>query len=178
MLLAKNDGSRTKVRNPVFLAGEILARNKKAFYEYEIIARYTAGVVLEGYEVKAVREGKVNFDGSFVQINKHIPVVLNLHIGRYMYQSQKDEGADTRRTRMLLLSKKEIQKIERELSQKGYTAVPLALATQAQAPKGALISSKSMLKLELAVVRGRKMYEKKDLEKRKQQLKDMGMSRL
>src|SRR3989344_5639091 len=118
MLLAKNDGSRTKVRNPVFLAGEILARNKKAFYEYEIIDRYTAGVVLEGYEVKAVREGKVNFDGSFVQINKHIPVVLNLHIGRYMYQSQKDEGADTRRTRMLLLSKKEIQKIERELSQK------------------------------------------------------------
>ena len=170
MLLAKNDGSRTKVRNPVFLAREILARNKKAFFEYEIIDKYTAGVVLEGYEVKAVREGKVNFEGSFVQINKHIPVVLNLHFGRYTYQSQKDEGADTRRTRMLLLGKKEIQKVERELSQKGYTAVPLAL-----------VSSKNMIKLEFAVVRGRKIYEKKDLEKRKQQLKDlesMGMSRL
>src|SRR3990167_1061727 len=143
----------------------LLAKNKKALYEFEIIDKYTAGVVLDGYEVNAVREGKVNFDGAFVQINKHIPVVLNLHIGRYTYQGQGEEGANTRRTRMLLLNKKEIQKIERELSHKSYTAVPLAL-----------VLSKNMVKLELAVVRGRKMYEKRDLEKRKQQSKDLEKS--
>lgn len=144
----------------------LLAKNKKAFHDFEVVDKYAAGIVLEGFEVKAIREGKVNFDGSFIQINKGIPVVLNLHIGRYTYQSQKDENTDSRRTRRLLLNKSELQKIQRQLVEKGKTAVPLAL-----------ILSKNMIKLELAVVKGRKNYDKKDLEKRKQQEKDLEVAK-
>lgn len=140
----------------------LLAKNRKAFHDYEILETLTAGLVLKGYEVKAIREGKVNFDGSFVQVLSGKPVILNMYIGRYSNQSQPHNEADSRKTRSLLLTSKEVSILIKELSQKGKSAVPLAL-----------ILSHNLIKLELGIVRGLKKYEKKDIEKVKQMDKDL-----
>ena len=140
----------------------LIAKNRKAFYEHEILEKFTAGIRLHGYEVKAVKEGRVNFDGSYVHILGHRPVVINMHIGAYSKQSQDVDELSTRRTRQLLLTKSEIEKLTRELTQKGKTAVPLAL-----------ILSKNLVKLELGIAKGRKKAEKKHLEKERQIRKDL-----
>jgi SsrA-binding protein len=140
----------------------LIAKNRKAFYEHEILDKFIAGISLQGYEVKALREGKVNMDGSYVQILGGNPVVVNMHIGPYSKQSQKVGELETRKTRKLLLNKNEIEKISRELSQKGKTAIPLAL-----------ILSHNMIKLELGIAKGRRKEEKKHLEKERQIQKDL-----
>lgn len=140
----------------------LLAKNRRALYDYEIIEKYLAGIDLRGFEVKAVRERKVNFEGSYVQVVGDEVVLVNLHIGRYSKQSQDVPDDDTRRTRRLLLTKREIEQIKRELQQKGKTAVPLALVLR-----------NNMVKLEFAVVKGRKQRSKKQLEKERQIRKDM-----
>lgn len=140
----------------------LLAKNRKAFHDYEVLDKFTAGLVLQGREVKAVREGKVNFDGSFVQVVAAKPVIVNLYIGRYSSQSQTFNEKDARKTRQLLLKSAEIEKISKELSQKGKTAVPLAL-----------VLTHNLIKLEFGIVRGLKKFEKRDVEKKKQQERDL-----
>ena len=140
----------------------LLAKNRKALFNHEIVEKFTAGIVLKGYEVKAVREGKVNMDGSYVQIMGGDPVVVNMHIGQYSRQSQKVAEDDTRRTRHLLLEKTEIEKITRELAQKGKTAIPLAL-----------VLTHNMIKLELGIAKGRRKADKRDVEKERQIKRDM-----
>ncbi len=140
----------------------LLAKNRKAYHEYEILDKYTAGMVLKGMEVKAVREGKVNFDSTFVQVVDGKPVVLNLYIGRYSSQSQPFNEKESRKTRGLLLTSSEIEKITKDLSQKGKTAVPLAL-----------ILSHNLIKLEFGIARGLKKFEKRDAEKKKQMDNDL-----
>jgi SsrA-binding protein len=142
----------------------LLAKNRKALYKYEPIRKFMAGVVLRGYEVKAIREGKANLTGSYVQILGNEAFVVNMHIGRYSNQSQ--EVGDTKRSRKLLLQKREIEKLKQELQQKGKTAVPLAL-----------LLKKNMVKLELAIVKGRKKHEKKAVEKEKQIKRDLEIER-
>lgn len=139
----------------------LLAKNRKALRNFEIIDRYTAGVVFKGYEVKAVKEGRVNFEGSYVRFEDGVPVVSNLHIARYSKQSQKYDEEGSREPRKLLLNKAEIQKLSKDLNQKGKTAVPLALFLK-----------NNLVKLEFAVVKGRSDYGKKHLEKEKQIEKD------
>ncbi|OGC47814.1 SsrA-binding protein [candidate division WWE3 bacterium RIFCSPHIGHO2_01_FULL_42_13] len=140
----------------------LLARNRRAYYDYEIIEKFIAGIVLKGYEVKALREKKANFDGSYITIRQTNVFVENLHIGAYSRQSQEIGEQDTRKPRKLLLNKREIQKLRKELEEKGKTAVPLAL-----------ILKNNMVKLELAVVKGKKQFGKKQTEKERQMKKDM-----
>jgi SsrA-binding protein len=140
----------------------LLAKNRKALYDNELIDKYVAGVSLHGYEVKAVREGNVNFDGSYVQVIKNEAFVVNMYIGAYSRQSQSIGDTELRRTRKLLLNRLEIDRIYKELQQKGKTAVPLAL-----------VLDHNLVKLELAVVKGRKKAEKKHLEKERQLQKDL-----
>lgn len=135
----------------------LIAKNRKAFFEHEILERYTAGISLRGYEVKAIREGKANFSDSYVQILSGVPVILNMYIGAYSKQSQRFNEADSRRSRKILLKKSEIEKIQRELMEKGRTAIPLAL-----------ILEHNMVKLEFGIAKGRKKEEKKHVEKERQ----------
>ncbi|PIS22143.1 hypothetical protein COT50_03580, partial [candidate division WWE3 bacterium CG08_land_8_20_14_0_20_41_10] len=102
------------------------SQNKKATFEYEILDKYTAGLVLWGHEVKSVREGNVNFEGALVTVLGGEACVVNLHIGRYSHQSQKYNEKEARRTRKLLLHKKEVFKLAQAISLKGRFAVPLA----------------------------------------------------
>ena len=117
---------------------------------------------MHGYEVKAIREGKVNFEGSYVQIVGDKPVVINMHIGQYSKQSQKVNELDQNRTRDLLLNKTEIEKLTKELAQKGKTAIPLAL-----------IITHNMIKLEFGIAKGRRKFDKKNVEKERQIKKDL-----
>ena len=144
------------------LKGKLLSKNRKALFNHSIISRFDAGVVLKGYEVKAIREGKVDFEGSYVRVIKNEVYVTNLKIGRYSKQSKEISPQDEKRDRKLLLNKNEIKEINRELSEKGKTAVPLAL-----------VLSNNKIKLELAVVKGKKEFEKKQTAKERQLKKDM-----
>src|SRR5687768_4333999 len=121
----------------------LLAKNRKAYYDSEILEKYTAGVQLYGYEVKAVKAGHVNFDGSYVQMLGNIPTLVNLYIGTYAKQSQKIAETELRRSRRLLLNKKEIEELQKDLKEKGRTAIPLAL-----------VLAHNMIKLEFGVARG------------------------
>lgn len=141
---------------------KIFIKNKKALFDHEIIQEYTAGIQLKGYEVKAIKEGKVNFEGSYVQPLQNDLYVINLNIGSYSKQSKEVSEYEAKRSRRLLLNRSEIEKIKTELSQKGRTTVPLAFVTY-----------NNMVKLELAVVKGRKIFEKKNLEKERQIKRDL-----
>jgi SsrA-binding protein len=133
---------------------DILFRNKKALARFEVLDKLEAGIILKGYEVKAIREGKVNLIGSFITFIHNKPVVTGLYIGRYSKYGRDDY--DPERTRALLLTKKEIDFIAGRLDQKGYTAVPLSVYI-----------SKNRVKLELGIVKGKKLHDRREeLKKR------------
>lgn len=144
----------------------LLVKNRRATHEYEILDKYTAGLVLYGYEVKSVREGNVNFEGSLITVMQGEAYVVNLHIGRYSNQSQKYDEKESRRTRKLLLNKREVLKLAQAISLKGRFAVPLALILQ-----------RNLVKLELGVVRSKKQYEKKRVLVERQVERDLERSR-
>ncbi len=144
----------------------ICSQNKRATYEYEVLDKYTAGIVLYGHEVKSVREGNINFEGSLVTVMSGEAYVVNLHIGRYSHQSQKYNEKEAKRTRKLLLNKKEVLKLAQAISLKGRFAVPLALILQ-----------QNLVKLELGVVRSKKQFEKKQVLIERQIERDLDRSR-
>jgi SsrA-binding protein len=144
----------------------LLVKNRKAFFEHEILEKYVAGISLRGYEVKAIKEGKANFSDSYVQILSGEPFVINMYIGAYSKQSQRFNETDARRSRKLLLKKNEIEKVQRDLMEKGKTAIPLALTLE-----------NNVIKLELGIAKGRKKAEKKHLEKERQIKKDLEKAR-
>lgn len=132
-----------------------LAVNKRARFDYEILEKFEAGLVLEGNEVKSVRDNKMSLLGSYVTINRGAAWLLGAHIARYP-QAGKQEGYDPDRTRKLLLHTREIKRLAGKLEQKGLTLVPISVYT-----KGAKI------KLEFGLGRGKKQYEKRDSIKKK-----------
>ncbi len=136
----------------------ILARNRKALFNYDVVDKYNAGIELFGYEVKALREGKGHMESSYIRHENGELFAVGIKIDRYSKYSGSSFTEEMKtRDRRLLLTKHEIFLIVRELNEKGKTAVPLAL-----------LLSKNLVKLEMAVVRGRKEYEKKAVEKEKQ----------
>lgn len=128
---------------------KIITVNKSASFEYFIEEKYEAGIVLEGNEIKSLREGAVNMNDSFCFIRGNTVSVKNMHIARYD-KSDAFSLADTRRDRKLLLRKSEIAKIAGKINRQGYTLVPLKLYF-----KGALV------KVEVALCRGKHTYDKK-----------------
>jgi len=140
----------------------IILTNKKAYFEYQILEKYTCGIKLLGYEAKALREGRGRLEGSYVNVVLGKLQVINFYIGRYSKLSQKIEDADLSRSRILLLNKKEISEIVSEISQKGKSCVPLNLRME-----------HGLFKLEIAVVKGKKEYEKKVVSKEKQAKREL-----
>lgn len=140
----------------------LLAKNRKALYNYEVLARFIAGIVLRGYEVKSIRESNANLAGAYIQIIEGEVYVTGMHVGKYSKLSQEIPDKELDRPRKLLLNKHEINQIKRHLSEKGKTAVPLALLLR-----------NNLIKLELATVKGKKKHEKKIVEKERQIRKDL-----
>ncbi len=129
--------------------GKTICLNRQATHEYFILERYEAGIVLEGSEVKSLRQGSVNLKDSFCVIQKGELIIKNMHIALYE-KAGAFNTRDAKRDRKLLLHKSEIVKLFAKVSQKGLTLVPLKLYF-----KDALI------KLELGLCQGKHTYDKK-----------------
>lgn len=130
-------------------ANQVNIKNRKAHFNYEIGDTFTAGMVLTGTEIKSIRQGKANLNDSYCVVDRGEVWVKGMHISEYFYGSYNNHSA--RRDRKLLLSKKEIQKIEKGSSIAGYTIVPLRI----------FISEKGYAKLVIGIGKGKKEYDKR-----------------
>ncbi|MDX1808830.1 MAG: SsrA-binding protein SmpB [Sulfurospirillaceae bacterium] len=136
--------------------GETIARNKKAYHDYEILEKYEAGIELKGSEVKAIRLGRVNLKDSFVKIIKGEPFLFGMHVS-HMQSVNIHFAPDERRERKLLLHKREIQKLEQKVKKDGLTIVALSI----------YFNSKNLAKLQIALVRGKALHDKREALKEK-----------
>jgi ssrA-binding protein len=138
----------------------VLARNKKAFHDYFIEDKLEAGIELVGTEVKSVKAGKTSIKESFIRIIKNEVFIMNMHITPYEFGNihNKPEA----RVRKLLLNRKEIEKWSAKIKEQGYTIVPLSVYTY-----------KRLVKIEIGLAKGKKLHDKRETLKRKDQEKDM-----
>ena len=136
-------------------------KNKRATFDYELIDTYTAGIVLTGTEIKSIRLGKASLVDTFCYFTKGELWVKNMHIAEYFYGSYNNHTA--RRERKLLLSKKELEKLQREMKNPGFTIVPVRL----------FINEKGLAKLVVALAKGKKEYDKRESIKEKDDRRDM-----
>lgn len=139
----------------------ILSKHKKAFADFEILDKIEAGVQLSGPEVKSVRNGNANLKGSYVEISKNEEVFArNIHISPYKPAVAQQTDYNPTRKRKLLLHKKEIIKLEKELNSEGVTLVPLDFHLR-----------NNRIKITIGVCRGKKKYDRREeLKKRSQNL--------
>ncbi len=129
-------------------------RNKKARFDYEIVDKYIAGIQLVGTEIKAIREGKASLADSFCEFNDRGELfVVNMYINEYSHGTHYNHLP--KRERKLLLNKQELRKLRREVERNGMTIVPLRL----------FITDKGWAKMEIALARGRKKYDKRQVLK-------------
>ncbi|MCS7203271.1 MAG: SsrA-binding protein SmpB [Thermodesulfovibrio sp.] len=134
---------------------KVVCQNKKAYSDYEIEETFEAGIVLTGTEVKSLREGRANLKDSYVIIKDSEAFLLNCHISPYSHGNIFNH--DPIRTRKLLLHKREIERLKGKIQQKGYTLIPLKIYFKGQ-----------YAKVEIALVKGRKKYEKRDIIKQRE----------
>ena len=137
-------------------------KNRKAEYEYFLLTTYTAGIVLSGTEIKSIRAGKANLTDSYCSFINNELWVHNMHISEYANGSYNTH--EPKRDRKLLLNRKELNKIASKLNDRGTTVVPVRL----------WINENGFAKLDIAVARGKKMYDKRESIKEKDQRRAMG----
>lgn len=140
---------------------KIVAQNKKAYHDYFIEDQYEAGIVLKGTEIKSVRKGSANLKDSFIRIKNDEAFLENMHIAPY--EQGNIFNHDPMRTRKLLLHKKEILKLAKQVKEGGYTLVP----TKLYFDKG------SKVKVEVALAKGKKLYDKRQSMKEKDAKRDI-----
>ncbi len=139
---------------------KLVARNKKAFHDYHIIDRFEAGIELVGSEVKSLREGSANIKESFVIIREGEAFLMGMHIAPYSHTGM--DGHEPLRKRRLLLHKREIGKLYSSTAEKGHTIVPLSL----------YFDKKGKAKTEIASVKGKRQYDKRDAIKAREVQRD------
>jgi len=127
-----------------------IASNRKARHDFEIIDTLEAGLVLKGSEVKSLREGKVNIQDSHARIEKGELWLHHMHIP--VYKQANMQNHPEYRPRKLLIHKKELRKLQRQIEEKGMTLIPLLL----------YFSEKNRVKVQLALARGKKLYDKRE----------------
>jgi len=125
-------------------------KNRKAKFNYEFLDKYTAGIKLAGTEIKAIREGKANIAESFCEFNNHELFVINMHVEEYSHASHFNHNPKSERK--LLLQKRELRKLEKEVTNSGLTIIPLQL----------FINDRGLAKLQIALAKGKKLYDKRD----------------
>lgn len=136
-------------------------KNRKASFDYFFISRYTAGIVLTGTEIKSIRLSKASLVDTFCYIHNHELWVKNMYVAEYFYGSFNNHAC--RRDRKLLLNKKEIIKLEQQLKNPGHTIIPIQL----------YINEKGLAKLDIALAKGKKMYDKRATMKDKDDKREM-----
>jgi SsrA-binding protein len=130
---------------------QVNIQNKKARFEYELIDQYTAGIVLTGTEIKSIRNSKASIAESFCEFNDNGELfAINMYVEEYAFGTRYNHKP--RNARKLLLNKKELKKLEKEVQNSGLTIVPLRL----------FINEKGYAKLLIALARGKKLYDKRE----------------
>jgi len=131
-------------------SNDINIRNRQASYEFELLDKYIAGLVLMGTEIKSIREGKVNLQDGYCYFNNGELFVKGVNITPYAQGTHYNHEAQ--RERKLMLKRMELKKLERKVEEKGLTLVPLRL----------FINDRGFAKLEIAVARGKKVHDKRE----------------
>ncbi len=139
----------------------ILIKNKRASFDYEFIETFTAGIVLTGTEIKSIRLGKASLVDTYCIVINGEVWVKNMYIAEYFYGTYNNH--ETRRDRKLLLSKREIGKIERFSKDTGFTIIPTKM----------FINEKGLAKVVIAVAKGKKQYDKRQSIKERDDKRDM-----
>lgn len=134
---------------------KILAKNKTAFRDYQILDRFEAGIVLTGAEVKSVKSSNVALKDSYVSFKSGEAMLVGCHISRYAFEQSKTY--DPIRNRKLLLHKREIDKLALNIKQDGLTVVPLTIYAE-----------KGKVKVEIATAKGKKKYDKREAIKNRE----------
>lgn len=128
---------------------KVAATNRRAHHEYEILETIEAGIALTGTEVKSLRQGKANVNDAFARIDNGECIIYEMHISPYDFGNRFNP--DPKRPRRLLLHKKEILKLHGQIKEKGLTLIPLKL-----------YFVRGMVKVELGLAKGKKLYDKRD----------------
>ncbi len=140
---------------------QINIRNKRATFDYELIETFTCGIVLTGTEIKSIRLGKASLVDTFCMFERRELWVRNMHITEYFYGSYNNH--DARRDRKLLLNRNELKKISRLTKETGFTIIPTRL----------FINNKGLAKLNIAIAKGKKEYDKRNSLREKEDKRDM-----
>lgn len=140
---------------------KIISTNRKASFEYFLLDRYQAGIALVGSEVKSIRSGGVSLEESYVIIRGTTVLLKNMYIKPY--EKTSAYAVDERRDRKLLLNKKEILKLTRELNDVGLTIIPTKVYFE-----------NNLVKIEIALAKGKKLYDKRESIKQKELLREKG----
>jgi SsrA-binding protein len=143
---------------------KVICQNKKAFHNYFIEETYQAGISLLGSEVKSLREGKVNLGDSYGDIKKNEVFLVDAHISLYSQANRLNH--DPLRTRKLLLHKREIKRLIGKVEQRGYTLIPVKLY---------FVNGK--VKVDLALAKGKKLFDKRETLKKKTMEREMERGR-
>ena len=139
---------------------KVITTNRKAFHDYTIFEKYVAGIVLTGTEIKSVRKSAINLKDSFCKIEDNEIFLYNCHISPYEQGNRFNHKAE--RTRKLLLTKKEILKLDIKIKKDGYTIVPLEM-----------FLDRGFAKVEIALAKGKKLYDKREAIAKKTQKRDI-----
>ncbi len=148
------------------MANQIHIRNKKAGFEYFLLEKFIAGMVLTGTEIKSIRSGKASINEAYCAFVAAELFVKNMHIAEYDYGTYNNH--EPRRDRKLLLTARELKKLRTKLDEKGLTLVPTHL----------FINEKGLAKLEIALAKGKKLYDKRETTKKKDIQREMERSGL
>lgn len=130
---------------------KIIATNKKAYYNYEILESYEAGISLMGSEVKSIREGRISLKESHAEIKAGEIFLINCHISPY--EAANIFNHDPRRERKLLLHRREIKRLTGKVTEKGLALIPIKV----------LINDKGKVKIEVSLAKGKRAYQKREV---------------
>jgi SsrA-binding protein len=133
---------------------KLVAENRRAHHDYEIIETYEAGLVLEGWEVKSLRERRVSLKDAYARPKGDGIFLVNCHISPY---SHTNFEVDPERPRKLLLKKREMKRLIGRITERGYTLIPLRI----------YFNRRGYAKVEIALARGRKLYDKREVAKKR-----------
>ena len=136
-------------------------KNKKASFEYFLLEIFSAGIVLTGTEIKSIRKGKASLKESYCAFTGKELFVRNMHISHYEFGTYNNH--EPKRERKLLLTSRELRKLKGKLEEKGLTLVPTRL----------YINESGLAKLEIALAKGKKLYDKRDTLKKKDQQREI-----
>lgn len=130
-------------------------KNKRAFFDFEILDTYTAGIMLTGTEIKSIRAGKAHVNEAFCQMKKGDLYIVNMHINEYEFGTYLNH--EPRRMRKLLLNKRELKQINKKITEKGLTVIPIKV----------FLTERGLAKMEIAVAKGKKTHDKRQSIKSK-----------